>query len=106
MFSTITSPVFSELVIVFAGHGISRLSQDAPLFTTLYTMNQIRPFKLVFLLEILGRSQEEALRELAAVLKPVYAKDLLYFLDFSPVIRCAQFLPQGWRWDTPSTDIY
>jgi len=106
VFSTIASPVFSELVIVFAGRGISPLPRDTSLFTTLYAMNEIRPFQLVFLLEVSGCSQEEALRELAGVLEPVYVEGLLDFLGSPPVVRSARFRQQGWGWDTPPTDLY
>lgn len=76
---------------MFAGGRISRLPWDTPLFTTLHTMNEIRPFQLVFLLEVLGHSQEEALRELTEVLEPAYAEGRFDFLDSPPVVRSARF---------------
>lgn len=106
MFSTITSPVFSELTIVFAGYGMSHLPRDADLFATLRRMNEIRPFKLVLLLEVSGPPQEGALRKLTESLDSVTAAGLLYFLGSPPIIRCARFRQQGWELDTSSTNLY
>jgi hypothetical protein len=88
IFSTITSPVFSELVIVIGGHAMSYLRSEILLFETLRTMNQIRPFKLVFLL-VTDLSQEEARWGLEEALDSVAARGLLEFLDSPPIIRNA-----------------
>ena len=95
VFSTIASPVFSELVIVFSGHKIGTLPPDIPLFTTLSTMNEIRPFQLVFLCQVSGHSQGEA-RELEEALEPVYAEGVLDFLASPPIVRSARFCQRGW----------
>lgn len=87
VFSTITSPVFSELAIVIRGHVLIFLSQDFTLFETLRKMNQIRPFKLVFLAEAPESRQEKVRRGLAEALDSVAAKGLLDFLDSPPTVR-------------------
>jgi hypothetical protein len=50
VFSTITSPVFSEVVIVLWFGQPARVFFDDTLFETLRTMSELRPFNLVFLL--------------------------------------------------------
>ena len=87
VFSTITSPVFFELVVVLTGVSVVYLPQDVMLFESLRTMNGLRPFKLVFLLETSEFSQGEARRKLAEALDSVTAQGLLDFLNFPPVIR-------------------
>ena len=47
--STITSPVFSELVIAIEPYAATQLPSATKLFETLHTMNEVRSFKLVFL---------------------------------------------------------
>ena len=89
VFSTITSPVFSELVIVFSGHGMGRLPWDAELFATLRTMNELRPFKLVFLPEVSGCSREQARWELTEAPDSVTADKRLHFLGSPPTIHGA-----------------
>ena len=86
-FSTIVSPVFSELVIVLAGNTTTHLPQRVTLFETLHIMNEVRPFKLVFSLEGSDCCQGEARRELAEALDLVTARGLLDFLDSPPIIR-------------------
>lgn len=83
-FSTITSPVFSELVVVLWEHGIASLPSDVVLFETLRIMNEIKPFKLVFLVEVVGLYQEEERRELTKALDSVMGRGLLDFLDSPP----------------------
>ena len=97
--------MFSELVIVFTGHGMGYLLWDAILFTTLRRMNKTRPFKLGILLEVSGCPEGEALRELTEALSSVTAEGLLDFLDSPPVIRSARFRHHGWGWDTSTTDL-
>ena len=87
VFSTITSSVFSELVIVIGGNSTTYLPSEIPLWETLRTMNQIRPFKLVFLLAVLDLFQEEARRKLEGPLDSMAARGLLKFLDSPPIIR-------------------
>ena len=69
-------------------------------------MHEIRPFQLVFLLEVSGRSQEEALLELTEVLKPVYAEVLLNFFASPPIVRSTWSRQQGWGCNISSTDLY
>lgn len=50
-------------------------------------MRKVRPFKLVFLLEVPGSHQGEGRRELAEALDTVNASGLVDFLDSPPIIR-------------------
>jgi len=83
-FSTIRSPVFSELVVVLVRLEI-HLPWVATLFKVLHMMNEVRPFDLVFLLQV--PDFLEARRELMEVLDTVTAKGLLKFLNSPPTIR-------------------
>jgi len=87
VFSTITSPVFSELVILVASHTVSYLPRDITLFETLRKVNNVRPLKLVFSADIMEIYQEGLRRELAEALGSVVAKGFLDFLDSPPTIR-------------------
>ena len=90
-FSTITSPVFSELVIVFQGaYTISRLLSEFALFQTLRRMYEIRPFKLVFLLEGMSCLREDRLK-MEGILRSVTMKGYLAFLESPPTIRLNEF---------------
>jgi hypothetical protein len=84
VFSAITSPVFSELVIV---DPVAHLQTQVKLFETLRTMSQVRPFKLVFLLVDPDGFQEESRREWERDLGLVVARGLLDFLDSPPTVR-------------------
>ena len=75
--------MFSELVFVLWDMCISRLLSDVTLFEALRAMNEVRPFKLVFLL------QGKARQKLAETLDSVAAKGFLNFLDSPPTIRLA-----------------
>jgi len=88
VFSTITSPVFSELVIVVKGNETSDIPSDLTLFETLRTMKEIKPFKLVFSFDALSpiTHGEKEHRRLVKVLDLVNAEGLLDFLDSPPVI--------------------
>jgi hypothetical protein len=90
VFSTITSPVFSELIIIIMANAVTRLPSETPFFETLRTMNDVRPFKLVFLLADPEFFWEEAQRKLAEALDSVTARGLLDFLDSPPIIRSAR----------------
>lgn len=87
IFSTITSPVFSELVLDLSDNEIAYLPLEATLFRTLGDAHEIRPFKLVFLLEVPYFYQGEAERRLAEALGLVTARGLLDFLGSPPTIR-------------------
>ena len=90
VFSTITSPAFSELVVVLSGDAMAGLPMEVALLETLRKMNEIRPFELVFLLEVPQRNQEEARQKLAEVLDSVTAKFSFDFLGSPPTTRTAQ----------------
>jgi len=94
LLSTITSPAFSDLVITVARYE-ARLPWAVPLFRELHVMNEVRRFKLVFFLKMLGCL--EAQRKLAEVLHSVTALGLLDFLDSPPTIRMAR--PHHYSWD-------
>lgn len=91
VFSTITSLVFSELIVVLAGCA-AYLRWEVKLFNTLRMMSEIRPFKLAFLLEGPSPSRWEA-RQLVEVLESVAAKGLLDFLDSPPSVRTCEKIP-------------
>jgi len=89
VFSTITSPVFSELVIVLMDHEIPNLPSDPTFFEMLREMNELRPFKLVFSFDslVFPGHMERAQRRLAEALDQVNAEGLLNFLDSPFTIR-------------------
>ena len=89
VFSTITSPLFSKLVIIVQANGVACLPSELPLFETLHTMHKVKPFKLVFLLTGPDFLQEEVRRELAGALDSVTGRGLLDFLASPPTIRVA-----------------
>jgi len=89
VFSTITSPTFSELVIVIGPRQSSHVHRDVSMFEMLRAMNEVRPFKLVFSLEVSDLARPGARLDLARGLEFVTAKGLLNFLDSPPTIRIA-----------------
>jgi len=103
VFSTITSPAFSELVIVLAGR-VACLRHEARLFETLRRMNEIRPFELVFSLEAPSFSLLEARRTLEDVLESATVIGLLDFLDSPPSIRIAR--SRFYEWDLFFLDFF
>ena len=96
VYSTITSPVFSEVVILVEFNAGVYFPSQVPFFDTLRTMNEIRPFKLVFLLTVLDRFREEAQQKLVGALDSVTARGLLDFLDSPPTIRSTGIYESGW----------
>ena len=78
---------------------MGHLPWDAERLTTLRTMNKIKPFKLVFLLEVSGCSGEEMPQGLVEALDSAVVDDRLKFLGSPPTIRSARFRQQGWGWD-------
>ena len=86
VFSTIASPVFTDLVIAHTGYAVANLPQEIALFETLRKMKGMRSFKLVFLLEPSDFYQENIRRELAGALDSVVANGSLDFLDSPPTI--------------------
>ena len=99
-FSTIASPMFSELVIISTDYPTHCLPQEAVLFNTLHKMYEVKPFKLVFLLEVSDTS--DVMQELVDALELVTMKGLLGFLNSQPTIRTMQAEHSGW--DSPNFD--
>jgi len=95
-FSTIKSPVFSELVIVITSYALYLPTEDT-LFKTLREMNEVRRFKLVFLLEASDFHQEQVHRELVEALDLISANKSLNFLTSEPTIRIER--PRNYLWD-------
>ena len=87
IFSTIASPVFSELVLNLRDEQIAHLPSQLAPFEALRMANEIRPFKLVFFLVATDSSLGEARRKLARTIDLVTVKRLLNFLDSPPTIR-------------------
>ena len=90
VFSTITSPVFSELVVVITDRHSPYLPPELSFFETLRKMNEAIPFKLVFLFETSEPFQGMAQREFARTLESVTANGLLGFLGSPATIRIAR----------------
>lgn len=72
---------------------VAWLPQEVELFRTLRTMHKVKPFKLVFLLEVPDLHRGEGQRELAGALASVTASGLLDFLYSPPTIRTARPQP-------------
>jgi len=100
-FSTIKSPVFSELAIVLTSYTF-HLPQEPMLFETLRNMHQVRPFNLVFLLEASDFHRDGVLRELEEALDSISANGSLNFLNYPPTINIAR--PRHYLWDFPDVD--
>jgi hypothetical protein len=96
VFSTITSPVFSEFIIVIGVDAVAHLPSEVKLFDTLRTMNKVRSFKLVFLLMGPDWSLGDARRKLGEALGSVTARGLLDFHDGPPAIRSARSRKRWW----------
>ena len=92
VFSTIASPVFSELVIIIENDVDSSSASQAGLFETLHALSGVRPFKLVFLLVGLEPFLGEVRRKFADILDSVTARGLLDFLNSPPTIRSEQYV--------------
>jgi len=87
LLSSITSPVFSELIFDIVEDDIVYLHLEVGFFGMLRKVYGVRPFKLVFLLEASGTSRVDAQRRLAGALGGVVAEGLLDFLYSPPTIR-------------------
>jgi hypothetical protein len=96
IFSTIASPVFSELVILIGPDVVTGSPSGDPFFETLRTMNGVRPFKLVFFLVAPDLLREEACQKLEGAIDSVIARGLLDFLDSPPTICNKRLRGQGW----------
>ena len=96
VFSTITSPVFSEFVILTWGDTAVRLPSAVKFFKTLHAMNNVRPFILSFLLMSPDWCLREQRRELAEALDLVAARGLFDFFDSPPTIHCGRSHNRWW----------
>ena len=72
------------------------LPRDVTFFEVLRAMNETRPFKLVFLLEISKFLWGEVLWGSAEALELMVAEGTFDFLDSSPTIRIARSRNYGW----------
>jgi len=109
VFSTITSPIFSELVIVLSAQEVPDLSYDATLFQMLSKMYEVRPFELVFLFEGPCYALRGELADLRLYLKEavddVISKGFLDFLDSPPTSRTSpQSYYSRWPWRPTNFD--
>ena len=66
--STVTSPVFSELVFLLEEDTIARLPLDDDLFETIRAMYEVRSFELVFFLVVSNPFRVEARQRLVGAL--------------------------------------
>ena len=105
VFSSIRSPVFSELVIILVSGVEAHLPQEAMLFETLRKMYELRPFKLAFSFEgpcfvqRAGRSESVEPRwEVKKALDCGAAKGFLDCLDSPPTIRIVKG-SRYYEWD-------
>ena len=92
---TITSPVFSEIVIVFSDREIFWASLD--LDKELREIYEIREFRLAFCLETMEQTRVVDLRALRLVTQSKVEKGFYDFLTQPPVIFSRTF---------PSYDLY
>lgn len=111
MFSTITSPAFSELVVVLTGNAVTYLPREVMLFQTLRKMHGVRPFELVFSFESpcfvkwggLFQPTAETRLVLEEALGDVASRGFLDFLNSPPTIRVTT-LSRHYEWDFPDFD--
>ena len=90
VFSTITSPVFSELIVVIWYEQFTSLPADITFFETLRTMSEVRPFRLVFLLQVHSPPTKEARLRLGRVVESLIENRLLDFLNSPTSVRVVQ----------------
>ena len=81
-FPTITSPVFSEIVVIFPGE----VSWPRGLAEVLHEIYRIREFRLVFCLETMERSRVVDLQAFEIATRAEMAKGSYDFLPCPPVI--------------------
>lgn len=89
-FSTITSSVFSELVIVLWYDQFTSLPSDVTFFKTLRTMNEVRRFRLAFLLQVHSPPTREGRSRLEGAVASLAEKGLLDFLNEPTAVRVVQ----------------
>lgn len=102
IFSTITSPVFSELVLTAWYDEIGHLPTAFVLFKKLSEMYEIRPFKLVFLLEVPYAYEGNAQQVLMGVLDSVAEKGFLDFLPHRPTSVSSSPAKSSWECFPPA----
>jgi len=109
VFLTITSHTFSELVVVISGMWIASLPHQDMLFRTLWMMNEVRPFELVFSFEgsyFVQRGERWELVEggfqVKEALDSVASKGFLDFPNSPPTIRT---VPQSLYYDWNFSDF-
>ena len=93
----ITSPVFSELVVVFRERDSTCLNWEVITFEILREMYQVKPFQLVFLPELLDSLQSDTQRELEISLELATEEGRFDFLDSPPTIRCTRLSRARWN---------
>ena len=81
---TITSPVFSDIVVVFSEHEVRRLPTG--LGGALHRMFKIRKFRVAFCLETMERLEAHNLRLLMSEIEVGALKGSLDFLPCPPVV--------------------
>lgn len=94
LLSTITSPVFSELIITVTHYHGTRSPWLPGLFRELCAVGKVKRFKLVFF--IIATDSHGAERELAEALDSEAAKGILDLLDSLPTIRISRFRRHEW----------
>ena len=90
MFSTIASPVFFELIVVLWYDQFAYLPSDTRFFEILRVMSEIRPFKLVLLLQVSCSPSRERRRRFEKATELLIERELLAFLDSPVTIRVVQ----------------
>ena len=97
----ITSPVFSELVIVFRERDTTCLNWEAITFEILREMHKVKPFQLVFLPEVSDSLQSDTQRELEKSLELAVElateEGCFDFLDSPPTVRYTRFSRARWN---------
>ena len=92
-FRTITSPAFSELVVIPPYNKLDSLLSSTAFVEALRTMSLIRPFKLIFSVELWytpwlgGPPSWEEQRAIETVVEKATAKGLLDFLSSPPTVQ-------------------
>lgn len=84
LLSAITSPTFSEIVIIFSGRDVYRPSESLALIVREFC--KIKNFRVAFCLETLGDSRGENLRMLTLETERAAAAGLYDFLTYPPFV--------------------
>lgn len=104
LLSTIRSPVFSDLVIVLEDRTThdTRFFQHT-LFGVVRCMYEVRPFRLVFCLEIWDGDQEDTARMLKRYIDAEVAEGGLEFLPCPPLIVSDTRATRSLAWEGLNT---